>query len=185
MPYDEATGAYVPTVHHRHNSQDHPSCGQTGNTSVTDNWGQVTCQKCYKSYDYFTYQQAQQAIQRRNEAISDAAVKEAIATVFTTAREIAEARGYCDTYHEVEAAIIDALPYEVPAVEREYEVEVEFEVALTYYDTITVSATSRDAAETKVTEDPEFFLPDMLVNFAPDNGYTDSIRVTAPSVNAS
>lgn len=175
--------AYAPTVHHRHNARNQPSCGTIGSTVVTDDWAEVTCKRCYKSDAWYAHYTAEQVRLQKEKALTDAAVKEAIQGVFAKAREIADKRGYCDTYQSIEAEIIADLPFEIEGSEREFEVEVEFEVTIRYTDTLTVEATSADAAEKRVADSPEEYLCDRLVRFVPDNGYTDAVDTIVESVN--
>jgi hypothetical protein len=175
--------AYVPTMHHRHNAQGHPSCGQIGSTLTTPDWPAVTCKKCYKSDDWYAHHADEQRRLREMAAFADEIVRTRINEVFTTAREIADRAGYCSTYQEIESEIIRTLGIAVELPEQEFEVEVEFEVTIRYTDTVTVEATSADAAERRVSDSPEEYLCDRLVRFVPDNGYTDAVDTTVESVN--
>jgi len=176
--------AYAPTVHHTgHPTAAIPTCGTHGLVLVERDWDEVTCKRCLKSWAGRVHEIMERQEREKAQALTQAAIKEAVQGVFEKARSIADRRGYCDVYQSIESEIIADLPFEIEGSEREYEVEVEFEVTIRYTNTLTVEAKSADAAERLIADAPEEYVSDMLQHFVPDNGYVDSMDTTVESVN--
>lgn len=177
----------MPVIHHRRNSAGHPSCGQTGNTSVTEDWSSVTCQKCHTSEQGLAHHGAE--LQRTQEWArkTDEIVREKIQEVFDTARKVADENGYCSTYQEIESEIISRLGIAVKASVREYEVEVEEVISVRIVRTITVEAESAEDAEDKVADSSaaEERIPSSLLSVYVEDGYHDSTEVEVESASVS
>lgn len=177
--------AYAPTVHHSTREGGTPSCGTHGMTMVDTRWPVVTCKKCYKTDQWYAHHAAEQERLAAEQALTDAAVKRAVNEVFAKAREIADRAGYCSTYQEIESEIIADLPYEIEASKREYEVEVEVETTIRWYETVTVEAASEDEACRMVEDDPDAHLDGSIHDWSPSGGYTESGDTTVISTSAS